>query len=182
MSENTSKSSDSHVDARKPARELLADPVNRRLHPARNVEMMRDSLKSVGAARSIVIDEDDMILAGNGVTAAAVAAGIENVRIIESDGDELIAVRRRNLTPEQKRALALYDNRTAELAEWNPEQLEADHAAGLEFRPFWTAEEEAELLKITPEFGPVPADAQGRLDQQQPVTCPGCGLAFIPKR
>jgi len=127
-------------------RSLVADPKNRRTHPARNLDMVRDSLQSVGAARSIVIDEDDTILAGNGVTAAALAAGIKTVRIIEATGEELIAVRRRGLTPEQKRVLALYDNRTAELAEWNFEQLRADHDAGLDLRPFWTAQEETALL------------------------------------
>jgi hypothetical protein len=125
---------------------LVADPANRRTHPDRNLAMVKASLEHVGAARSIVIDEDDVILAGNGVTRAAVAAGITSVRVIESAGDELIAVRRRGLTPEQKRALALYDNRTAELAEWNYEQLSADKDAGLEFQPFWTDAEEAIVL------------------------------------
>jgi DNA modification methylase len=136
---------DSEAD-RRPIASLTADPANRRSHPARNVAMMRASLEEVGAARSIVIDEDDVILAGNGVTAAAQAAGLAHVRIIEAAGDELIAVRRRGLTPEQKRALAIYDNRTGELSEWNWEQLRADHDAGLDLRPFWTPEEEAALL------------------------------------
>src|SRR5207344_2987257 len=105
-----------------------------------------DALHHVGAARSIVIDEDNVILAGNGVTEAAVAAGITKVRVIEAAGDELIAVRRSNLTVEQKRALAIYDNRTGELATWHFEQLQADQDAGLSLRPFWTAEEEAALL------------------------------------
>lgn len=162
--------------------ELRSDPQNRRAHPDRNVEMVADALRAVGAARSIVIDEDDVILAGNGVTQAAVDAGIQHVRVIESDGTELIAVRRRGLTPEQKRALALFDNRTAELAEWNVDQLSADHDAGLDMQAFWTPDEEAALLNITPGFEPVSADEQGRLDQQQPITCPQCGHAFIPKR
>lgn len=127
-------------------RTLVADPKNRRLRTPRNLDMVRESLQSVGAARSIVIDEDDLVLAGNGVAAAAAAAGITNVRIIESDGTELIAVRRRGLTAEQKRALALYDNRTAELAEWDFEQLADDKDAGLSLQPFWTEEEEAAML------------------------------------
>jgi DNA modification methylase len=128
---------------------LVADPANRRLHPARNVEMVRASLQQLGAARSIVIDEDDVILAGNGVTAAALAAGITSVRVIETSGDELVAVRRRGLTPEQKRALALFDNRTAELAEWDVDGLRADSDAGLDLQPFWTADEQSEMLTVT---------------------------------
>jgi DNA methylase len=125
---------------------LVPDRANRRLHPQRNQEMVEASLRSVGTGRSIVIDEDDVILAGNGVTAAALAAGITTVRVVESSGDELIAVRRRGLTAEQKRALALYDNRTAELAEWDIDGLRSDVDAGLELQPFWTHEEESALL------------------------------------
>ena len=118
--------------------ELKADPKNRRKHNARNLDMVATALKEVGAARSIVIDEDDVVLAGNGVTEAAKAAGITKVRVIEADGDELIAVRRSNLTDEQKRALAMYDNRSAELAEWDLEQLQADLADGLDLKPFFS--------------------------------------------
>jgi DNA modification methylase len=124
---------------------LVADPHNRRKHNARNLAMVAESLAAVGAARSIVIDEDNVILAGNGVTSAAAAAGIERVRVIEADGDELVAVRRRNLTPEQKRALAMYDNRAGELAEWHVEQLSADRAAGLDLKPWFSAEELAAI-------------------------------------
>jgi hypothetical protein len=121
--------------------DLRVDPTNRRMHPDRNVDMVRDALQEVGAARSIVIDEDDVVLAGNGVVAAAKAAGITSVRVIDSDGAELIAVRRSNLTPDQKRALAMYDNRTAELAEWNVDQLQADVREGLDLSPFFFDDE-----------------------------------------
>src|SRR5687768_9857621 len=104
-------------------KDLIPDPANRRKHNPRNLGMVVDALHQVGAARSIVIDEDDVILAGNGVTEAAAEAGITRVRVIEADGQELIAVRRRGLTEAQKRALAIFDNRTAELAEWDAEQL-----------------------------------------------------------
>jgi hypothetical protein len=126
--------------------DLVFDPQNRRTHPDRNREMVADAFRQVGAARSIVIDEQNVILAGNEATRGAASAGITKVRTIDAAGDELIAVRRRGLSPEQKRALAIYDNRTAELAEWNAEQLQADEAAGLDFKPFWTPEELQRLL------------------------------------
>lgn len=52
-------------------KDLVPDPENRRKHNARNIGMVVDTLQSVGAARSIVIDENNVILAGNGVTQAA---------------------------------------------------------------------------------------------------------------
>jgi DNA modification methylase len=127
-------------------KELVTDPENRRKHNPRNLGMVVDALQKVGAARSIVIDEDNVILAGNGVTEAAAEAGITKVQVVDVDGETLVAVRRTGLTPEQKRALAIYDNRTAELAEWNAEQLQADMAAGLDLQPWFSDEELAAVV------------------------------------
>ena len=113
-------------------KDLVPDATNRRAHNPRNIGMIVEALHQVGAARSIVIDEDNVILAGDGVTEAAAEAGITKLRVIEADGHEIIAVRRRNLTPEQKRQLAMYDNRAAELAMWNIPQIQADLGAGLD--------------------------------------------------
>ena len=128
--------------------DLTPDPANRRAHNPRNIDMITESLHAVGAARSISIDEDLLILAGNGVVQAAAKAGITKLRIIDTDGDEIIAVRRRGLTPEQKRALAMYDNRTGELATWNTEQLAADLKAGLDLKPFFFENELADLFGL----------------------------------
>ena len=103
--------------------QLVHDPKNARRHTERNLAMLIDSLKEVGPARSIVIDESDTVLAGNAMIEAAQAAGIKKLKVIEADGQTVIAVRRRGLSNEQKVRLALYDNRTAELAEWDPEVL-----------------------------------------------------------
>jgi hypothetical protein len=125
--------------------ELKPDPHNRRRRTARGVAMLTESLRQVGAARSIVIDESDEVLAGNGVLEAAHEAGITKVQVVEAEGDTIIAVRRRGLTGDQKRSLALFDNRTAELAEWNPEQLADDVANSRGLTPFFN---DAELKKI----------------------------------
>ena len=98
---------------------LKPDPRNARRRTDRSASLIAESLQRFGAARSIVIDEDGRILAGNGTVEGAKVAGISNLRIIESDGDELIAVRRTGLTEEQKVGLALADNRSADLSEWD---------------------------------------------------------------
>lgn len=121
--------------------DLVPDPDNRRQHNARNIGVVVESLHSVGAARSIVIDEDNVVLAGNGLIEAAGVAGITRVRVIEADGDEIIAVRRSGLSAEKKRALAIADNRAGELSEWKPEQVAADLAQGLDFSPWFSNEE-----------------------------------------
>jgi DNA modification methylase len=104
--------------------DLIPDSRNARKHNPRNIGMIRESLGKVGAARSIVIDEEGNILAGNGTVEALADAGIEKVRVVETDGEEIVAVMRKGLTDKQKLELALADNRTAELAEWDSLVLE----------------------------------------------------------
>lgn len=139
--------------------DLVADPQNRRVHSERNLAMVQAALEDVGAARSIVIDEDNVILAGNGVAVAAASAGMTKVRIIDTDGDEVIAVRRRGLTDDKKRALAIYDNRTAELATWNVEQLAADLREGLDLERFFFDAELKTLLGSSEVAGRTDPDA-----------------------
>jgi len=105
--------------------DLTPDHANARKHNPRNIGMLVESLQEVGAARSIVIDEHGRVLAGNGTIDAAAQAGIERVVVVDADGETIVAVRRTGLSEEQKRRLALFDNRTAELATWDVEQLQA---------------------------------------------------------
>ena len=127
--------------------DLIPDPENARKHTPRNIGMIRDALGQVGAARSIVIDENNVVLAGNGVLEAAADAGIEKVQVVDADGETIIAVRRSNLTPEQKKKLALFDNRTAELAMWDAAQIAADMEAGLDLTGMFYDNELAAILE-----------------------------------
>ena len=131
---------------------LVPDPVNRRKHTPRNVGMIVDALHEVGSGRSIVIDEKNEILAGNATVEAAGEAGITKVRVVETDGNEIIAVRRKDLTEEQKRKLAMYDNRAAELAEWDVEQLAVDASEDVDLSSFFYKEELDSLLQQSDEL------------------------------
>ncbi|MDP9471729.1 MAG: hypothetical protein M3Q71_13880 [Chloroflexota bacterium] len=102
---------------------LQPDPRNARKHTERNVGTIVAAIREIGAARSVVVDETGVILAGNATVQATMKAGLSRVRVVEADGTELVAVRRVNLTPAQKGRLALFDNRAAELAEWDTEVL-----------------------------------------------------------
>lgn len=96
--------------------------------------MIESALREVGAARSIVVDEDGVILAGNATVEAAAAAGIERVLTVQADGNTLVAVQRIGLTPTQKNRLKLFDNRAPEFAEWDEPILatyDADETAGI---------------------------------------------------
>ena len=63
-------------------KQLRADPNNLRAHNPRNLGMIQEALQEVGAARSIVIDENGQILAGNGTVDAAAKAGITKLRVV----------------------------------------------------------------------------------------------------
>lgn len=142
--------------------DLTPDPKNARRHNPRNIGMLERALNEVGAARSIVIDEAGVVLAGNATIEAAAQAGIERVRVVEADGNEIVAVRRRGLTPEQKTKLALYDNRVAELAEWEPEVL-AGFADELDLSHMFTDDElDAIFADAEPEI--VPGDGGDEFD------------------
>lgn len=110
--------------------DLQNDHKNARKRTDRSSKLIKESLLKFGAARSIVIDENNRILAGNGTIAGAKAAGIKNLKIIESNGDEIIAVKRTGLSEEEKVGLAIADNRTGDLSEWDVdilEQLSKEH-------------------------------------------------------
>jgi hypothetical protein len=150
--------------ARKPKTlsDLKPDPQNARKHNDRNLGMIRDSLDEFGAGRSILIDGNDQIVAGHGVVEAAKGLGLEKLRIIEADGDEIIAVRRPDLTPEQARRLALFDNRTAELADWDADMLAELVAADAGLLEGLFEDDEIDLpldpSPATPPDGPTLAD------------------------
>ncbi|MDX9982057.1 MAG: hypothetical protein RBU25_18690 [Lentisphaeria bacterium] len=104
--------------------EPTPDPTNVRIHDEKSKQAIRRSLESLGAGRSILLDASDVIVAGNGVHEQARALGLP-IRVVESDGTELIAVRRTDLATEDERrkALAVADNRTGELSFFDNDAL-----------------------------------------------------------
>ena len=111
---------------------LKLDPKNARQRTDRNRETIAQSLSEFGAARSIVIDKDGVVRAGNGTFEEAEKAGLK-VRVIKGKPDELIAVQRDDWDESQATAYAIADNKTAELAEWDFESL-ATNLKGLSER------------------------------------------------
>ena len=161
-------------------KDLKSDHKNARRRTDRSAELIKESLQRYGAARSIVIDEDNRILAGNGTIEGAKEAGINRIRVIETDGDEVIAVRRTGLTEEQKVGLALADNRTADLSEWDQEMLNRlgeQHDISL----FFSQDDldgilEAEVEALPPEdFDEVDDDITTE------HRCPSCGYEWSGK-
>jgi len=92
--------------------ELQQDKHNFNQGTKKGKRLMARSLQELGAVRSILLDKDNNIIAGNKTQEAAIKAGIKKVRIIETTGDELVAVKRTDVDIDsvKGRELALVDN------------------------------------------------------------------------
>lgn len=151
-------------------KDLKHDHKNARKRTDRSAALIAESLKRYGAARSIVIDEDGRILAGNGTVEGARKAGISKLRIIEAEGDELIAVRRAGLSEDEKVGLALADNRSSDLSDWDNEmlrQLSEEH----DLTP-WFEDDELLAEVLEPEKGKTDPDDVPEAPAE-PITKPG---------
>ena len=107
-------------------KDLKFDDKNFNKHTEFGMGLLEKSLKQNGAGRSILLDKDNNIIAGNGVVEAAGQAGFEKVKIVESDGSEIIAVKRTDIRLNSKkgREMALADNATAKAdLEWDFENI-----------------------------------------------------------
>jgi site-specific DNA-methyltransferase (adenine-specific) len=99
-----------------PIDKLKFDPTNARKHSNVNLSAIAESLKQFGQRKPIVITTENVIVAGNGTVEAARLLGLTDVDVVRVPKD---------WSADQVKAFALADNRTAELAEWNPEVLSA---------------------------------------------------------
>lgn len=122
--------------------DLIHDEKNANKGTERGREMLSKSLQRFGFGRSLLLDKNNKIIAGNKTTEAAGKTGFEKVRIIESDGKEIIAVKRVDLDLDKDptaRELAFADNRVAEVdLDWNPAEITAAIQGGCELSDFFS--------------------------------------------
>lgn len=89
--------------------ELRGDPRNARVHSERQIQKLAASIGAFGFTNPVLVDGQNRIIAGHCRLAAALRLGLSEVPII----------RIMHLTRDQRRALAISDNRIAEESEWN---------------------------------------------------------------
>lgn len=117
---------------------IQLDPHNYRIHNDRNKSIIRKSLEECGAGRSVLMDKENYLIAGNGVYEQAKALGIP-VRVIETNGKELVVVKRTDLSIDDNRRklLALADNHASDTSEFDMdlvlEEFSADELKYWEF-------------------------------------------------
>lgn len=79
--------------------------------------VLSHSIAALGCCRSIVVDRNNKVLIGNGTLQQAIKSGVKKVLIVETAGDELVVVRRKDVDFDTRKAkeIALVDNLTSEL-------------------------------------------------------------------
>ena len=110
---------------------LTPDKENANEGTQRGRGLLEKSLRQLGAGRSILTDKDGNVIAGNKTLESAADIDLP-VRIVETDGNELVVVKRTDLdlyseTDKRARQLAYADNKVAEIdLAWKPEQIAVD--------------------------------------------------------
>lgn len=107
-------------------KDLKQDKRNYRKHNQQNLDLIKKSVSEVGLGRSVVIDNENEIVCGNGL----VSTLDKNtpIKVIETDGTELVVVKRTDLSTdsEKRKQLAIMDNSTSDSSEFDLESLQAD--------------------------------------------------------
>jgi DNA modification methylase len=92
---------------------LRPNPRNARTHSRKQIRKITASLKRFGFLNPILVDDDNVILAGHGRLEAARLLGLDRVPVVRCG----------HLTAAQKRAYLITDNKIAEQAGWDREML-----------------------------------------------------------
>src|SRR5215208_1212073 len=98
--------------------QIKTNPHTARTHSNKQIAQIADSVRAFGFTTPILIDENGVLLAGHGRLEAAKLLGWKTVPAVIVAG----------LSDAKKRALALADNKIAQNAGWDREQLTSELA------------------------------------------------------
>lgn len=150
--------------------DLVPDPRNARKHNNANIEAIKQSLIENEQYRPFVVQRSsNKIAVGNGMYRAMMELGITEGWVEYRDLDE-----------RQFTRLALADNRTAELAEWDDvvlkellTGLKPDEAIG------WSNDELKNMLAVSDDLAlELDSPAQPKEKTMNEYHCPKCGFVF----
>lgn len=130
------------------------------------VDKVALSISSFGFKVPIVIDRNNVIIAGHTRLKAAKKLGLTTVPVIRAD----------DLTDDQVRAFRLADNKVGEFAGWDFEKLEQELGEiGIDMELFGFTNEDYDIDAF---FTPSPT--KGNADETEPrmIQCPHCGEWF----
>ena len=120
-----------------PLDSIQPDDRNANKGSERGTYMIRRSLEKLGAGRSILLDKNGRIIAGNKTAESAADVGLDDVIVVRTNGRQLVAVMREDLDLDDPagmaRELAYADNRTGQVSlDWDAGVLAEDIAGGVD--------------------------------------------------
>jgi len=152
--------------------EIKPDPGNARVHPKAQVKQIADSIRLNGFVNPLLVDEDNVLIAGHGRLLAAKSLDLPSVPYIRLLG----------LSETQKRVLRIADNRIAQGAGWDFDLLkvELDTIASLDvsFDLTLTGFTSPEIDRILSE-GDTPDPADNEVPALQEVSVSQVGDIWI---
>ena len=106
--------------------DLKFDKRNYRKHNDKNISLIRKSVDDCGLGRSIVIDKNNEIVAGNGLVSSI--SKDTKIKVVETDGSQLVVVKRTDLdtNDEKRKKLAVMDNSSSDSSAFDMELLSLD--------------------------------------------------------
>ena len=109
---------------------MLPDEQNANRGTERGSKALENSIQKYGLGRSILIDKNGKVIAGNKTLEKAGELGFEDIEVVKTEGNKLVAVQRTDLDlneDQMARELAYADNRVSEVdLVWDAGQLAKD--------------------------------------------------------
>lgn len=171
--------------------DLTPDPHNANRGTARGRRIVGESIEQLGAGRSILVDRNGTVIAGNKTLEQALALGME-VQVVRSDGSKLVVVQRDDLVldegsnPENvARQLAYLDNRSSELGlDWDVGVLQADADLDLDMEALGFMDEDLAAIGLEvelPDPSPPGEFPDPEANMKTEYCCPECGYEWSGK-
>ena len=140
------------------------------------VDKVAKSIKDFGFTNPIIVDSDNVVIAGHTRLLAAKRLGMKTVPVIVKT----------DLSPEQAKAFRLVDNKSAEFSSWDWEKLETELAelqsmdfdlSGFDFDMPTTSNGYDDFFE---ENSPSENDNEAPAEsaEQKEIVCPHCGKSF----
>lgn len=185
--------------------QLVPDNANANRGTLYGQELLRKSFRELGAGKSVLIDKNNRLIAGNKSTDAAKMEGIKDVIIVDTEGDVLVAVRRKDLSLDSKkgREMSIGDNAIGEKnLEWSESALQYMTEKWDMDTRVWDVETKEMGEDYKPNLNPTQqnsittgkdvAAAEKKIEEGieskkkaldlQDVICPACGYKFQIKK
>lgn len=155
---------------------LIPYAKNSRKHSESQVGQIAASIKEFGFINPILIGDDNTLIAGHGRLLAAQKLELKTVPCIKA----------KHLTPAQRKAYVIVDNRLSETSEWDKEMLRLeieDLTLNLEFdlAPLGFSADEITALTFAgwTDTGVTPDEEPEQKERpKKEVTCPHCQKTF----